>query len=241
MQVMHRVTKTRTTKIWANQKRFQGGFVPSDMPIIKRKWRSVDVVGKITETMRNVAAGKLPSAERFVSSTRPFGATTGSFLEVTEEPAGLKKVLHVIVGCERGLCGVVGAASPKVVLSKVKKSEKAEDGLEHQVIALGKKSMSKIRASLGDRVLYSFQGMRTRMPTFAMCLEIVDRMKDQEFEKMIFYYQYYKNSTTFAPQEITLYNREISNQIAEEQFPEYDLEGDEAMILENFMNSSKHL
>lgn len=55
MQVVRRVQARNA--LFATQKRFQGGFVPSDMPIIKRKWRSVDVVGKITETMRNVAAG----------------------------------------------------------------------------------------------------------------------------------------------------------------------------------------
>jgi len=234
MQVMHRVTKTRNNKIWVTSKRFQGGFVPSDMPIIKRKWRSVDVVGKITETMRNVAAGKLPSAERFIGSTRPFAGSVDKFFEVEEDPADVNKIMHVIVGCERGLCGVVGANLPKIVTTRVRKSIAQKDGKEHQIVAMGKKTFSKIRATCPDQVKYTFQGMRTKMPTFMMCLEIVDRMKAEEYDKMVFYYNYYQNSTTFLPQTVTLYNQTISETIAEEQFADYDLEGDEALILENF-------
>merc|ERR1719203_2677763 len=51
--------------------------------------------------MRNVAAGKLPGCEKFLRTTRPF-------YELTEVPTGVKKHLHLIVGCERGLCGLVG-------------------------------------------------------------------------------------------------------------------------------------
>merc|ERR1712080_339656 len=63
---------------------------------------------------------------------------------------------------------------------------------------------------------------------------MVDKMKDHEYDKIIYYYSYYKNSTTFEPQTVELYNIAISEQIQEAQFSEYDLEGDEAIILQNF-------
>lgn len=234
MQAIKRASKIRTSSVYYASKRFQGGFVPSDMPLIKRKWRSVDIVGKITETMRNVAAGKLPSAERWLQSTRPFAATVDTFLETTKQPSGINKTMHVVVGCERGLCGAVGSIGPKAVTKAVKLLEKSGECMENEVIVLGKKSQSKTRATLGDRVLYAFNGMKTKLPTMATCLEMVDKMKDHEYDKIIYYYSYYKNSTTFQPQTIELYNIAISEQIQEAQFSEYDLEGDEAIILQNF-------
>lgn len=55
-------------------------------------------------------------------------------------------------------------------------------------------------------------------------LEMVDQMKGQEYDKMIYYYNYYINSTTFEVRTLEMYNQEISEAIAEEQFPEYDQE-----------------
>jgi len=236
MQIARRVTsvsRTHRASIWGVQKRFNtGGFVPSDMPVVKQKWKSVDIVGKITETMRNVAAGKLPSAEKFLTLTRPFAGVTGPLFETEERPEGVKKILHVVIGCERGLCGVVGANLPKLVLKSVRTMNK-EEKYDSEVVVLGKKTANKLRAGLKKQVTDGYIGMKTKLPTFSMCLDISNKLLVKEFDEMIIYYNVYKNSTTFIPTQTKLYNTEITQKIGDMQFPAYEIEGDDGTIMQN--------
>lgn len=234
MRAVRHVQKHKAA-VWQTSKRFQGGFVPADMPIVKRKWKSVDIVGKITLTMRNVAAGKLPSSEKFLSATRPFSGVTGPMFETENPPEGIKKRLHIVVGCERGLCGVVGANLPKILTKYVRGLKKTNPEIEHEVVICGKKTSSKIKATLAPEVTEGYIGMKTKMPTMAMCLDITDRILAREFEQATVYYNVYKNSTTFFPSQVELYNSEISKQIAGVQFPSYEIEGCEATTVQNLM------
>jgi len=225
--------KRSRSNVWVVQKRFgEGSWVPADMPIIKQKWRSVDVVGKITGTMRNIAAGKLPSCEKFLSITRPFASVVGPLMETTEDPAGVQKRLHLIVGCERGLCGVVGANLPKLLQKRIKELE-ANGETQNEIVVLGKKTTSKVKAQQGDRVTEGFIASKTKMPTFAMCLDVVDKLKEREYDQLILYYNVFKNMQTFYMDTVPTYNLALSTKIAETQFPLYDVEGDERTIMQN--------
>jgi len=204
------------------------------MPVVKKKWRSVEIVGKITETMRNVAAGKLPSSEKFLSKTRPFSASVGHMMETSEPVPGCKKHLHLVVGCERGLCGVVGANLPKIVSKNVRDSNKAGD-VENEVIVIGKKTGTKLKATVGENLSVSYGGMKTKMPTFGMCLDLTNKIlgSGKEFDRCTVYYNVFVNTQTFGPAEIELYSLDISKQIAKAQFPSYDVEGDSSTIIQN--------
>merc|ERR1719150_158131 len=81
----------------AGQRRSVGHFVPSQMPIVKKKWKTIDVIKVTTETMKNVAAGKLPGVERFLKMARPFASITSPFFDVDQAPppSELKNVLHI--------------------------------------------------------------------------------------------------------------------------------------------------
>lgn len=225
--------KRSRSNVWVVQKRFgEGSWVPADMPIIKQKWRSVDVVGKITGTMRNIAAGKLPSCEKFLSITRPFASVCGPLMHVTNSPPGIQKRLHLVVGCERGLCGVVGANIPKL-LQKTMKALEANGEMQNEVVVLGKKTTSKVKAQQGDKVTEGFIGSKTKMPTFGMCLDVVDKLKGREYDELILYYNVFKNMQVFELDTIKTYNLKYSQQIADVQFPLYDVEGDERTIMQN--------
>lgn len=231
MQALRSTVKRSRANVWVVQKRFDGGnWVPAEMPIIKAKWRSVDVVGKITETMRNIAAGKLPSSEKFLGSTRPFAAVAAPMFETETPPAGIKKKLHVVVGCERGLCGVVGANLPK----NMNKLTKSETDFQHEVVVVGKKTASKCKATQGPLQTEAFVGVKTKMPTFAFCLQVADRiLSTKEFDQLTFHYNVYKNTQTFYLASENMYSLDLSTQIAGVQFPSYDVEGDERTILQN--------
>lgn len=222
--------------MWVTQKRFgEGSWVPADIPVVLKKKKSVDTVANLTSTMRNVAAGKLPSCQKFLGATRPFSAVTAPLMETEAPPAtGIKKHLHVVVGCERGLCGVVGANLPKNVTKLVREAKKTNPDVENDVITIGKKTTSKIRAMLGQDVSHAFTTNKTKMPTFATCLQFTDFiLNNREFDRCTLYYNVFKNISVFYPQSIDTYNLELSTQIAEIQFPQYDVEGDERTIIQN--------
>lgn len=218
------------------QKRFGGSdkaWVPADIPVILSKKKSVDTVAKITTTMRNVAAGKLPTCQQFLAVTRPFSETVMPMLQTVGEVPGVKKHLHLVIGCERGLCGVVGANLPKIVIADVRKA-KAKEDTENEVIVMGRKSTLKVKAGLKGDVTKGYVGEKTKMPTLQSCFEIVDDIvKTREYDQCTLYYNKFKNVTSFDPDREELYNLEISQKIADEQFPMYDIEGDESTILQN--------
>ena len=60
----------------------------------------------------------------------------------TEEPVETanKKHLHLVVGCERGLCGVVGTNLPKKVTQVVRQANKDRPDITNDVVVIGKKS-----------------------------------------------------------------------------------------------------
>jgi len=234
MQALRVSVRRGRSNVWVTQKRFgEGSWVPADIPVVLKKKKSVDTVATLTSTMRNVAAGKLPSCQKFLAVTRPFSAVTETMMATESPPAGAKKHLHVVVGCERGLCGVVGANLPKVVTKLVRDSNKVGD-VTNDVVTIGRKTTGKIRATLGTNLSHGFTTNKTKMPTYATCLEITDFiMKNREFDRCTLYYNVFKNISSFYPSSIDTYNLETATQIAEVQFPQYDVEGDERTIIQN--------
>jgi len=233
---MRAAVRRGRSNVWVTQKRFgEGSWVPADIPVVLKKKKSVDTVATLTSTMRNVAAGKLPSCQKFLAATRPFSAVTAPLMDCEVAPStGIKKHLHVVVGCERGLCGVVGANLPKNVTKLVREAKKNNPDLQNDVITIGKKTTSKIRAMLGSDVSHGFTSNKTKMPTFATCLKFSDFiMNNREYDRCTLYYNVFKNISVFYPQSIDVYNLELSTQIAEIQFPQYDVEGDERTIIQN--------
>lgn len=233
MQAIRTVQRSRP--VWAGTRHFTvGNFVPADMPVVKQKWKSVEIVGKITTTMRNVAAGKLPGSEKFLRTTRPFAAVTAPFYELTEVPTGVKKHLHLVVGCERGLCGTVGANLPKKVTAVVRKAVKERTDIENEVVVLGKKTATKLKASLPNETTEGYIAMKTKLPTMAMCFDLTDRIfKTHEFDRMTIYYNVFKNTTKFYPSVIEIYNLDYCKQAAGLQFLTYEVESDEITVLQN--------
>lgn len=231
MQALRTSVRRGQSNVWLVQKRFgEGSWVPADIPVILKKKKSVETVQKLTSTMRNVAAGKLPSCEKFLSCTRPFSQVTDTLFRLEKAPE-VKKHLHLVVGCERGLCGVVGSNLPKMVTRNVRAASK---DIDNEVIVIGKKSASKIRATLQTNVTKAYTSHKTKNPTFASCLEMTDNIfKEREFEKCTVYYNVYRNTTSFGPEQIDMFNLDISTQISEVQFPLYDVEGDERTIIQN--------
>lgn len=233
MQAIRTTLRQSRGNLYVVQKRFggSGSYVPADMPVVKQKWRSVETIETITRTMRNIAAGKLPSAREFLTSTRPFAAVVGPMFETTSPPDNIKNHLHVVVGCERGLCGVVGSNLPKKIVQVV---NDAPEGIKNEVVVLGSKTASNVQARLKDETTCAYVQHQMKMPTMGACLAMTDSIfQEREFEQCTLYYNVFKNTQSYILTAIDTYNLDISTQIAELQFPSYDVEGDERTIIQN--------
>lgn len=224
---------------------FAEHFVPAEMPVVKRKWKAVENVGNICSTMKNVAAGKLPTCERFLKSARPFASSVLPFFQIESEidAADIKKVLHVVIAPEKGLCGFIGSNTPQRCASTVKK----EIHLEHEIVVFGKKGGSRTRSMVAGairgrdeklpeiKVSNLYCDIKTKAPTFNMVMDATSHMLGREFDKAYIHFNVYRSSTKYVLESSPFYSEKISKAIGEVQFPSYEVEGDESTIIRNLM------
>ncbi|MFN1833680.1 ATP synthase F1 subunit gamma [Balneola sp. MJW-20] len=136
---------------------------------IRNRITSVNNTQQITKAMKMVAAAKLRKAQERMTKTRPYankiqdvagrlvGSKTGS-LPVMRSPEKTEKVLFIIVGSDRGLCGGFNNNLFKEVEKKLAaefSSYMENDALS--LITIGKKASSHFKKRNYD-VIESFPG-----------------------------------------------------------------------------------
>jgi len=224
----------------AGQRRKVGHFVPSQMPIVKQKWKTVDVIKATTETMKNVAAGKLPSVERFLKNARPFHAVTEPFFDIEQDPPAdqLKNVLHIVVATERGLCGFAGSNIVREMAGEVRKDRDApvDAKRNHMVVVYGKKGMTKLSAmvpQLLKKLDLGFGNVKMSNNHFSYVCDTVDDILKLNWDVAYIYHNKYKNTTSFAINVKKMFRLDLSEAVAKVQFPAYEVEADETTIVHN--------
>eukprot|EP01083_Nonionella_stella_P238082 834578_1 len=214
----------------------QGGFTPSDMPIIKQKWVATTKVGKICESMKNVAAGALPGCERHLGNARPFGAVTQSLFQLeTENEESIQRILHIPIGTERGMCGTISSNTVRATAAAVENSKK---DIEHRVIVYGKRSSGVCNTMFGKTMLLCAGEVKTKVPTFEFCCQLAEMVLytiDFKWDKLIIYFNEYENAVKSHLKQATIYKTEISSIISELQFPTYEVEGDTRTLTDNLI------
>lgn len=212
------------------QKRWNtGGYTPADMPEIKNKWQAAAKVGEICESMKNIAAGALPGAERHLANSRPFGGVTLSFLQVDEEPEGINNVVHLLVGTERGMCGIVSSNTVRECDRYVASNKKQN----HSVVVYGKRTAGVANSVFGSKLKNSYVELGVRVPTFEFCCHIAEYLlyELENWDKAILYYNEYENAIKFSLKKLTFFKSDIAQAIADLQFPNYEIEADEGLII----------
>jgi len=226
----------------AGQRRRVGHFVPSQMPIVKKKWKTVDVIKVTAETMKNVAAGKLPSVERFLKQARPFAGITAPFFDIEQDPPQdqLNNVLHIVLATERGLCGFAGTNIAREVASRIRaeKSDKAQKELKrnHMVVVYGKKGMTKMSAmtpNIIKKLDLGFGNAKMANGHYSYVAETVDDILKLDWDVAYIYYNKYKNTTSFDLAVKKMFRLDLSEAVAKVQFPAYEVEADETTIVHN--------
>jgi len=212
-----------------------GGFTPSDMPIIKQKWAATAKVGKLCDSMKNVAAGALPGNERHLGKARPFGSVTIPLFQLeAENEESIKNILHIPIGTERGMCGSV---SSNTVRSAGAMAE-TMPGLNHKVVVYGKRSAAVCNTMFGQDMIVCAGEVKTKVPTWEFCSQLAEFVLyeiDYQWDKIIMYFNEYENAARSHQRHAVIYRAEISQIIAELQFPTYEIEGDTRTLIDNLI------
>merc|ERR550534_1515105 len=91
-----------------------------------------------------------------------------------------------------------------------------------------------MKATVPIELTEGFGSLKTKMPTFGMCLDFTNKiLSTREFDRCTVYFNEFVNTQTFGPRTVELYSLDISRQIAKIQFPSYDVEGDSSTIIQN--------
>jgi len=237
--VYHAQGVGRRTPVLSSQARhFSDFFVPSDMPKVKKKWQAVNIIKTTTETMKNVAAGKLPFVERQLRLVRPYAAITSPFFELDEplDESKVEKVIHIGCATERGLCGVVGGIVPRTMANELKRQTLAKEKKENIYVVYGRKGMFKTQA-LCKICHYGFVGMKMRDPNFTFVCETLGLVLKEhpDWDAIKIYYNLYKNNASFIMTTDTIHKESVCAEIAKVQFPLYEVEGDDGTIIANLL------
>lgn len=208
------------------------------MPKVKSKWNAVEIIKTTTETMKNVAAGKLPFVERQLKVVRPYSSIITPFFELDTplEEESAKKIIHVGACTDKGLCGAIGGNVPRAIAFKIRNERKAGIHRDNVVVVYGRKGMFKV-TGLIKKCDYAFINMRMRDPNFTYCCETIGQVlqEHQDWDLLKLYYNVYKNSQSFEMKVDTINKLEVCNEIAKVQFPLYEVEGDDASINQNLL------
>jgi len=208
------------------------------MPKVKKKWQAVNIIKTTTETMKNVAAGKLPFVERQLRFVRPYTAIVSPFFELDEplDESKVEKIIHVGCATERGLCGVVGGNVPSTVAKEIRRQKLEKEQRENIYVMYGKKGMFKTQA-LMKCCHYGFTGMKMRDPNFTFVCETLGLVLKEhpDWDVIKIYYNTYKNNSVFIMTTDTVHKESVCAEIAKVQFPLYEVEGDDGTIIANLL------
>ena len=165
--------------------------------ILKRRIGSVQSTKKITRAMELIAASRIVKAQQAVQAAVPYsdhitevvrdlgaaGGNTGSAL-LTPRPE-IRRVAHVVVTADRGLCGAYNSSVIRAAEGSMK--EQAELGRDYALFLVGRKAEGYFRyrnfridqafTGFSDRPTYEDARVIGRAVTAAFVAEEVDMVE----------------------------------------------------------------
>jgi F-type H+-transporting ATPase subunit gamma len=168
---------------------------------VKNRIRAVDSVSKITQAMQLVAASKMRRAQDFAVNSRPYLLHLSEIICCLSEkkiqknrhpffiPREVKKRCVIVVGTDKGLCGVLNNALFKFIPKE-----------EAYFISVGRKAMQFLSRtkrpllasfSINDRVQYH--------EVLGICDLISKLYLEEEIDSVEILYQKFINTLTYIP------------------------------------------
>jgi F-type H+-transporting ATPase subunit gamma len=180
---------------------------------IKRRLTSVRNTKKITYAMKLVSAAKLRKAQDFCQRSRNYTQALTELLEsavlqldnqdmppLASEHLQIKKVVVLVVGASRGLCGSYNSSINKRIEQLYKKIKHDHTLAEIDAVLIGKKPAeyfkrlkrrySKSYENIGDDVF--------KWPTDQICSELEERYINQEVDKVYLVYTKFTSALSMS-------------------------------------------
>jgi len=218
---------------------------------IKQRIGSVQSTRQITRTMEMVATAKIKKAQEKIESARPYAfammevlQNVARFVEdashpLLEEHEERKRVLVVTITSDRGLCGAFNSNILRITEDRIRAEQ--ENGLETDIIAVGKKAVAYLRYR-GIEPVLAFRDMSDK-PTFAdaraIAAHIIPRYEAGELDAAYIVFNRFKNVAEQKPETYQLLPIERRVMEAEEgeggMHAEYLFEPSASEVLEHLL------
>lgn len=173
---------------------------------IRNRISSVNNTQQITKAMKMVAAAKLRKAQARMTSMRPFAdkmkevvsrlvSASDSDNKLLREPGEIRRVLMIVVGSDKGLCGGFNNNLFKVVENHISEqlSELNEAG-KLDLITIGKKSTAYFKKR-GYKITDKHPGFFDDLnydKTSEIMESAIEKFADETYDKVIISYNEFK-------------------------------------------------
>ncbi|KAK9473760.1 ATPase, F1 complex, gamma subunit domain-containing protein [Dipodascopsis tothii] len=196
---------------------------------IESRLKSIKNIEKITNTMKIVASTKLSRAQRAMTDSRVYGATSSEVYKKAEaaSPAEGKKLI-IVSSSDKGLCGGIHSQLSKAVRARMAKTPEAD------IVVLGDKAKVQLGRSYANNIVLSFNQIGKEVPTFAEAQSIADEILTlgTAYESIEIVYNFFKSGISFEPVSVPAYTEEALK--AAPNFSAYEIEEDVLRDLAEF-------
>ena len=225
---------------------------------IRRRINAVSNTSKITQAMRMVSAAKLRRAQEAVWSARPYVNKLSDILTNLVETAAedyshpliekhkrVNSIAIVIIASDRGLCGSFNTNLFRMVMNHINNELPVEyPGAKRTLIPVGKRCCQFFRRQ-NVEIIKEFPGVFLSLK-FSIAKDIVNLVSNgfirKEFDKVIVFYNEFKNLISQVPSVITLLpieHKKTEEKTQEKYISNYIYEPDQKSILDELL--PKHL
>lgn len=150
---------------------------------LETRIKSVGNIGKITKSMKMVAASRLARAQKAMTQAKAYGSANSAVFEQSEaskSEAKIEKIMYIVVSSDRGLCGGIHSSVAKMARKDVEGGEGV--GKQVSVVCLGEKPKQQLVRSIASDLSLSFNQIGRNVPTFADALAIADKIEEASIE-----------------------------------------------------------
>jgi F-type H+-transporting ATPase subunit gamma len=196
---------------------------------LEMRIKSVGNIGKITKSMKMVAASRLSRAQQSMKHAKAYGQANTAVFEQSEaakSEAKVDKILYIVTSSDRGLCGGIHSSVAKAARRDIESGE--GQGKECTIVALGDKPKQQlVRGAQANDVALSFNQIGRSVPTFNDALAIADKIESEnlEFDKIKVIYNKFVSVISYEAAFIEIYSNKAL--AASPSFAAYEVEGDE--------------
>ncbi|KAK3355074.1 ATP synthase gamma chain mitochondrial precursor [Neurospora tetraspora] len=174
---------------------------------IETRLKSIRNIEKITNTMKIVASTKLNRAQRAMTESRGYGATSNEvFTSAETKPLEVegKKKLVVVCSSDKGLCGGVHSGLARFI------RRRAASEPEFDIVIIGEKAKAQLSRTNSKDIVLNFSGVGKDIPTFVEASAIADQITQLkgDYSSVEIVYNKFINATSYEPTVIEAFSEE---------------------------------